>query len=68
MHAVMKRLFPEWWLKGASEIKVQDQEKGIRVVCALLHELEGLTKSRGSELIVLAQHCRGRSPLQIDDS
>jgi hypothetical protein len=56
VHAVMKRLFPEWWLRGSSETQVQDQEKAIRVACALLHELEGLTKSQGSELIVLAQH------------
>jgi hypothetical protein len=56
VHTVMKRLSPEWWLRGASETQVQDQEKGIKVACALLHELEGLTKSRGSELIVLAQH------------
>ena len=56
VHAVMKRLFPEWWLRGASETQVQDQEKGIQVACALLHKLEGLTKSRDAELIVLAQH------------
>ncbi len=62
VHTVMKRLFPEWWLRGASEIQVQDQEKGITVVCALLHELEGLTKSRGSELIVLAQHWEFEPP------
>ena len=55
-HAVMKRLFPEWWLRGASERQVQDQEKAINVACALLHKLEDLTKSRGAELIVLAQH------------
>ena len=62
MHAGMKRLFPEWWLNAASEIKVLDQEKGIRVACALLHELEGMTKSRGSELIVLAQHAEVEAP------
>jgi hypothetical protein len=56
VHAVMKRLFPEWWLRGASEKPVQDREKGIKVACALLHELEEVTKSRGSELIILAQH------------
>jgi hypothetical protein len=56
MHAVMKRLFPEWWLRAPSETQVQDQEQGLKVSCALLHELEGLTKWRGSELIVLAQH------------
>jgi hypothetical protein len=56
VHTVMKRLFPEWWLRGASETQVQDQENGIKVACALLHKLEGLTKSRGAELIVLAQH------------
>ena len=54
--AVMKRLFPEWWLRAPSERQVQDQKKAIEVTCALLHELEELTKSRDTELIVLAQH------------
>jgi hypothetical protein len=54
--AVMKRLFPEWWLRAPSERQVQGQEKAIEVTCALLHQLEGLTKSRDTELIVLAQH------------
>jgi hypothetical protein len=54
--AVMKRVSPEWWLRGASETQMQDQEQAIKVACALLHKLEELTKSRGSELIVLAQH------------
>jgi len=54
--AVMKRVSPEWRLGSASETQVQDQEQAIKVACALLHELEELTKSRGSELIVLAQH------------
>jgi hypothetical protein len=56
VHAVMKRLFPEWWLRAQSQTPVQNQEQGIKVACALLHELEGLTKSRGAALIVLAQH------------
>ncbi|MBV8505940.1 MAG: hypothetical protein JOZ11_09050 [Alphaproteobacteria bacterium] len=55
VHTVMQRLSPKWWL-APSEIQVQDREEGIKVACALLHELEGLTKSRGSKLIVLAQH------------
>lgn len=56
MHAVSKRLFPEWWLRAPPEKEEQDRETGIKVVCALLHELEALTKSHRSELIVLAQH------------
>jgi hypothetical protein len=56
VHTVMKRLFPEWWFRMSSETQVQDREKGIKVACTLLHELEGLTKARGSELIVLAEH------------
>jgi hypothetical protein len=56
VNAVMKRVSPEWWLRGASETQAQDQEQAIEVACALLHKLEELTKSRGSELIVLAQH------------
>jgi hypothetical protein len=58
MHSVMIRLFPEWWLTGQTsrQTQVHDEGKGRKVACALAHELEGLTKSRGSELIVLAQH------------
>jgi hypothetical protein len=54
--AGMKRLFPEWWSRAPSERQVQDQEQAIEITCALLHELEELTKSRDTELIVLAQH------------
>ena len=58
VHSVMIRLFPEWWLTGriSWETRVHDEEKGRAVACALLHELEGLTKSYGSELIVVGQH------------
>lgn len=55
-HTVMKRLFPEWWLRAPSERPVQSQEKAIKVSCTLLHELEEFVKSHGSELIILAQH------------
>jgi hypothetical protein len=56
-HAVMKRLFPEWWL--VREVKVQNEEKGMEVACSLLHELETLTQMRGSELIVLIEYTPG---------
>jgi hypothetical protein len=56
MNAVMKRLFPEWWLRAPSERQVQDRQSAIKVACVLLHKLEGITKSHGSDLIVLAQH------------
>jgi hypothetical protein len=56
VNAVMKRLFPEWWLRAPSERQVEDQQSAIKVACALLHKLEGITKSHGSDLIVLAQH------------
>jgi hypothetical protein len=62
VHAVMKRLFPEWWLRAPSERPVQDQETAIKVACALLHELEAVTKPRGAELIVLAQHGEAETP------
>jgi hypothetical protein len=55
VHAVMKRSFPEWWLSAPFEKQVQDREEGIKVACGVLHELEGLTKLRDSELIVLVQ-------------
>jgi hypothetical protein len=55
-HAVMKRLYPEWWLRAPSERPVQDQEEAIKVSGALLHELEEFVKPHGSELIILAQH------------
>lgn len=54
VHSVMKKFFPTWW--AADSIQVQDLHKGVEVACALLHELEGLTKSRRSELIILVQH------------
>ena len=63
VHTVMKRLFPEWWL-GWPETQVQDEEKGRQVACALLHELEGLAKTRGFELIILAQHAERETPSQ----
>jgi hypothetical protein len=53
--AVMKRVSPTWWLRAPSERQVQNQQKAIEVTCALLRELEELTKSHGSELIVLVQ-------------
>jgi hypothetical protein len=54
--AVMKRLFPEWWLRAPTERPVQSREEAIKISCALLHRLEDLVKLRDSELIVLAEH------------
>jgi hypothetical protein len=54
VHAIMKRLYGEWWLEGS--IPRLDEKKVVQVACAVLHELEGLSKSRGSELIVLVQY------------
>jgi hypothetical protein len=56
VNAIMKRLFPEWWLRAPSERPVQNREEAIKVSCALLHDLEEFVKSRDSELIVLAEH------------
>jgi hypothetical protein len=66
-HSVMGRLLPEWWFSPErSYIKyVYDEEEGTKVACALLHELEGLTKARGSKLIVLAQHREGESASEL---
>jgi hypothetical protein len=61
-HTVMKRLFPEWWLRAPFERQAQDRENGIKVACGVLHELERLTKLRGSELIVLAQRTEVETP------
>jgi hypothetical protein len=58
LHSVMKRLFPVWWQRSW-EIQVHDEGQGREIACAVLHELEGLTKSRGSKLIVLIQHREG---------
>jgi hypothetical protein len=55
MHSVMVRLFPDWWLAGA--VRVQNEERGRDVSCALLHELEKLTRG-GSELIILVEYER----------
>jgi hypothetical protein len=56
VHAVMKRLYPEWWVQMQKQ--VLNPEKKKEVVCALLHELERLTKSHGSALIVLVQYLK----------
>jgi hypothetical protein len=61
-HAVMKRLYPEWWLRAQPAVQVEDQETGIRVACALLNELGGLTESQGIQFIVLAQHQKSQTP------
>jgi hypothetical protein len=62
VHTVMKRLFPEWWLRAPSERPIQGQAAAVKVSCSLLHELEGVTKSHGSELIVLAQRGEIETP------
>jgi hypothetical protein len=62
VHAVMKRLSGEWWQFGS--IQVLSDKGGEEVACALLHELEGLSKSRGFDLIVLAQYQKHEIPLQ----
>jgi hypothetical protein len=59
VHAVMKRLFPKWWLKAPSEIQVQDEKSANKVACALLHNLEDLTKSLATDLMVLLEHGEG---------
>jgi hypothetical protein len=61
-HTVIKRLFPEWWLRAPFEKQAQDRENGIKVACGVLQELEGLTKLLGSELIVLAQRTEVETP------
>jgi hypothetical protein len=57
-HSVLQRLFPGWWLAPQRlwDKYVHNEEEGRKVACALLHELEGLTKAHGSELIILIQH------------
>jgi hypothetical protein len=68
VNAVMKRLFPEWWLRAPSERQVQDKQSAIKVACVLLHKLEGITKSHGSDLIVLAQHWEFESASETQES
>ena len=36
--------------------RILDEQQGRAVACALFHELEEVTNSRGSQLIVLLQH------------
>jgi hypothetical protein len=64
VHSVMIRLAPEWWGTGhiSRQTQIHDEKKGGRVACALLHELEGLTKLQGSELIVLVQRTEVETP------
>jgi hypothetical protein len=56
VQTVMTRVDPNWWFRLSWDTQVLTKEKGSGVACALLHELEGLTKSRGSELIILVEH------------
>jgi hypothetical protein len=55
VHTVMRRLYPDWWV-GYHSTQVHDEQQGRLIACALLHELEGLAKTRGFKLIVLVQH------------
>jgi hypothetical protein len=57
-HSVMKRWAFDWWSRY-HYTQVQNDQKGREVACALLHKLEGLTKSHGAQLIVLVQHLDG---------
>lgn len=62
VHAVMKRAYGEWWQFGS--IQVLNDKGGEQVACALLHELEELAKSRGLDLIILAQYHKHEIALQ----
>ena len=53
VHSVMKRLAPTWWLDRT--VQVQNTDKAVKVACVVLHQLEELTTSRGSRLIVVVQ-------------
>ena len=57
VNAVIKRTFPKLLDKpeNPDQIQVLDEPEGREVACALLHELETLTLSNGSALIVLVQ-------------
>jgi hypothetical protein len=55
VHTVMRRLYPDWWM-GYHSTRVHDEQQGRQIACALLHEVEGLAKTRGFKLIVLVQH------------
>jgi lysophospholipase L1-like esterase len=67
VHSVMDRLFPEWWMapQRSWEKYVYDEEEGKKVACALVHELEELTKASGSGLIVLVQHRGGETASEL---
>jgi hypothetical protein len=56
----MKRLAPTWWLDR--RVQVQNADKAVKVACAVLHQLEELTTSLGSRLIVLVQRIDDETP------
>jgi hypothetical protein len=56
VHEVMQRLFPRWW--AIREVQVHNKEKGTEIACELLHKLENLTQTSGTELIILAEYTR----------
>jgi hypothetical protein len=72
-HSVMSSLSPEWWLvpERRHQTQVLDVETGRKIACAVLQELEGLTKTYGSELIVLVQHAEIESsaaPIAVESA
>ena len=62
--AVVKRTFPK--LENLqNDTRVLDEQQGRAVACALFHELEEVTKSRGSQLIVVLQHHTAESVADV---
>lgn len=57
VQVVLKRTFPNLLEdpQRPDQVRVLDEQQGREVGCALFHELEEVTKSRGSQLIVLLQ-------------
>jgi hypothetical protein len=67
VQVVLKRTFPNLLEdpQRPDHVRVLDEEQGRELGCALFHELEQMTKSRGSQLIVLLQRHEAESVKNI---
>jgi hypothetical protein len=63
--AVIERMFPKLENPQNHDTRVLDEQQGRAVACALFHELEEVTKSRGSQLIVVLQRHEAESVANV---
>jgi hypothetical protein len=66
VHSVMATLAPDWWLPpGPREQYVHEEEKGMAIACALLHEFERLAAEHDARLVILVEHRVGETASEL---